>query len=278
MRFFPFYAIFTLGLSLGLSPLAAAADGGWQNHQGFLQTRVIAASMQMKEDGKHMLAWEAKLAPGWKTYWRSPGEAGLPVRVFVGKKQQEILYPLPARFELFGLQTYGYSKYVMLPFQVDENSINSRDAIEVDFMVCKEICVPFRASYTLSPDALSEESSIHDGGIKRWLDTVPATEGGDGAGLDVISAKVVGPLGHQKIIVDVKASHSLDAADMLAEVNDMFHFGKPKMRLLADGKSARFVLPAMTGKKPQSLKGLKVRLTFTDGKGASVERHFNLSR
>ncbi|MBV1900089.1 MAG: hypothetical protein KUG56_00285 [Kordiimonadaceae bacterium] len=276
MRFFPIYAVFTWGLSFGVS--AGAADTGWQNHHEMLETRVIAASTKMKQGGKYMLAWEAKLAPGWKTYWRSPGEAGLPVRIFVDKKQQEILYPLPVRFELFGLQTYGYSKYVMLPFQVDEKLINNGDTIEADFMVCKEICVPFRASYRLSPDALSEESSIHDGGIKRWLEKVPAAEGGDGAGLDIVSAKVVGPVGHQKIIVDVKASHSLDAADMLAEVNDMVHFGKPKMRLLADGKSARFVLPAMTGKKPLNLKGQKVRLTFTDGKGASVERRFNLSR
>lgn len=252
---------------------AFASETEWQQHQDMLQTRLISASSGLAADGKMLLAWEAKLAPGWKTYWRSPGEAGLPVRVFAGGAEQVVAYPYPERFELFGLQTYGYSKHVILPFMLD---IAGSASVDVDFMVCKEICVPFRATYELT-DISPDQVSIHDQKIRTWMAKVPEAAGDDGAGLEIVSAKVVGPVGKQKIIVDVKAAAALSQADMLAEVNDMFHFGKPKMKLLADGRSARFVLPAMSGKKPEDLRTLSARLTFTDGKGAAIERTIDLA-
>ena len=269
------YLFVCLLMIFGFVQTTSAMGSEWQQHHDMLQTRLIAASAELAPSGKLLLAWEAKLQPGWKTYWRSPGEAGLPVRIFTAGTEQEVKYPFPERFELFGLETFGYSKYVVLPFELDAATAGADLTVEVDFMVCKEICVPFRAVYQV--DILSVgDISIHDEKIAKWLEKVPATTGTDDAGLEIKWAKVVGPVGRQKIIVEVAAGRSLSNADMLAEVNDMFHFGKPKMKLLANGQSARFVLPAMTGKMPEDLRGQRVRLTFADGLGASIERTLNL--
>ncbi|MEX0299065.1 MAG: protein-disulfide reductase DsbD domain-containing protein [Kordiimonas sp.] len=255
---------------------AAYADAtDWVQHQDMLKTRLITASSELSPAGKILLAWEAKLAPGWKTYWRSPGEAGLPVRVFSEGDEKEVQYPFPERFELFGLETFGYSDYVVLPFELDAKRDQSTVAVDVDFMVCKEICVPFKTTYELENISV-EDISIHDGKFRKWSERVPAVAGDDDAGLDIKWAKVVGPVGRQKIIAEVSADTGLSDADMLVEVNDMFHFGKPKMKLLADGRTARFVLPAMTGKMPEDLRGKKARLTFTNGRGASIERTLDL--
>lgn len=272
MRSIVIHIAVLLGFAQGM--FVSASD--WRQHQDMLKTRIIAASKVLAPEGKLLLAWEAKLAPGWKTYWRSPGEAGLPVRVFTGNTEQEVLYPLPERFELFGLETYGYGKYVVLPFLLDAKGAEPKVDVDVDFMVCKEICVPFNTKYTVELPR-DEDVSIHDEKIAKWLKHVPEPEGGDGAGLEIISAKVMGSVGHQKLIVDVKADTALAKADMLAEVEGMFHFGKPKLKLLADGHSARFVLPAMAGKMPEDLRGRSVRLTFTNSLGASIERVFELS-
>ncbi len=252
-----------------------ADETDWLQHQDMLKTRLIAASSELSPAGKILLAWEAKLAPGWKTYWRSPGEAGLPVRVFTESGEKEVQYPFPERFELFGLETFGYSDYVVLPFELDAATVQNKVAVDVDFMVCKEICVPFKTTYELE-SIHTEDISIHDGKFRKWAEKVPAAEGGDGAGLDIKWAKVVGPVGRQKVIAEVTADTSLSNADMLVEVNDMFHFGKPKMKLLSDGRTARFVLPAMTGKMPEDLRGKKARLTFTNGLGSSIERTLDL--
>ncbi len=243
-----------------------ASETSWVNHDGMLQTRIIASS-EKTANGKLILAWEAKLAPGWKTYWRSPGEAGLPVKISSGGEKIDVRYPFPKRFELFGLETYGYGKQVIMPFYVEPSA---NVPVKVDFMVCKDICVPFNVNYTI--DTSNIENSSHDFRIAAWNDKVPAETGDDGAGLEITSVKLVGKPGHQKIIVDAKAAAGTAKADMLAEVNELVHFGKPKVRLMADGKTARFVLSAITGNKTFDLRGQQVRLSFSNGRGASIER------
>ncbi|UTW58180.1 hypothetical protein KFE96_15340 [Kordiimonas sp. SCSIO 12603] len=254
-----------------LSVKSYASETKWHDHDGMLQTRVVATSMS-DDAGKKLLAWEAKLAPGWKTYWRSPGEAGLPVKISSSGEQIEVLYPFPERFELFGLETYGYGKQVIMPFYVDAQS--AEVPVKVDFMVCKDICVPFNIDYMV--DTSGADDSIHDIRVSSWMDKVPARVGDDGAGLEVLSAKLVGKMGHQKVVVDATGSGNLTNADMLAEIGTVAHFGKPKKRMLPDGKTVRFVLSAQTGNKKIDLKGKQVRLSFTNGRGASIERFIDL--
>ena len=80
------------------------------------------------------------------------------------------------------------------------------------------------------------------------------------------------------MVVDVRADEDLSKADMMAEVDGMFHFGAPEMRLMEDGTKARFVLTGMTGKKPEDLRGRTIRLTFTDGHGHAVDKKIELAR
>ncbi|WP_417457752.1 protein-disulfide reductase DsbD domain-containing protein [Kordiimonas sp.] len=249
-----------------------AGESPWQDHQGMIKTRLVTGSADMMRQGEALLAWEAELAPGWKTYWRSPGEAGLPVRLHAGDDEIEILYPTPERFELFGLQTYGYSHKVLLPFYMAAPADDDDLKVRADFMVCKEICVPFEADYELPSESLAGETSPHDIRLELWMKRVPAREGDAGAGLEVVGAKVMGVPGHQRVIVDVVAEGSLSGADLLAEAGPKFHFGAPEMSLMGDGTSARFVLMAMTGKNPEDLRGQKVRLTFLDGDGHAIDR------
>jgi suppressor for copper-sensitivity B len=274
-EFFMRFLVAVLGILLPLSPVTAG-ESPWQDHQGMLRTRLVAASADMTSEQGVLLAWEAELEPGWKTYWRSPGEAGLPVRLFRDGKPVEIEYPLPHRFELFGLETYGYSGKVMLPFYLPAGG----KAVEVaaDFMVCKDICVPFQARYQLAAEDVAEQGSLHDIRLASWLKQVPDRQGDGGAGLEILGAKVMGPPGHQRVVVDTRADVDLSRADMLAEVDGMFHFGAPEMRLMEDGTKARFVLTGITGKKPEDLKGRTIRLTFTDGHGHAVDQKIELAR
>lgn len=259
-----------------LANSAFAGTGSWQDHQGMIKTRIVTASLDMAENGKALLAWEAELAPGWKTYWRSPGEAGLPVRLASGDEEIEILYPVPERFELFGLQTYGYSHKVLLPFFIEAPEGGAPLTVKADFMVCKDICVPFEAEYEVASADLGEEVSAQDIRIGTWMKRVPVRDGDAGGGLHILWAKVVGTPGHQRVVVDVAANSGLSGADLLAEAGSKFHFGAPAMSLLGDGTKARFVLMAMTGKNPEDLRGREVRLTFVDGYGHAIDQTIKL--
>jgi DsbC/DsbD-like thiol-disulfide interchange protein len=269
--------IFPILFAVFFATPALAGETPWVDHQGMLQTRIVSASADMTTGDGVMLAWEAKLAPGWKTYWRSPGEAGLPIRVFVGQNEIAPLYPYPTRFELFGIQTFGYKHQLLLPFRVKDQPDGPLD-LRVDFMVCKDICVPFKFKYQFPAADLAPAYSMHDIRIDAWLKKVPDTSPGKPGGLEILGVKVAGKVGHQKIIVDVRADADLGSADLLAEVNDMFHFSMPKLRLLEDGKTARMVLSAMAGNKPQDLRGQAIRLTFSDGHGTAIDRTLQLPK
>ncbi len=227
--------------------------------------------------GTQMAALHLTLAPGWKTYWRSPGEAGLPVQISQNGEALDILFPIPERFELFGLETYGYSHAVMIPFHIKPTEAETL-TIQASFMVCKDICVPFDASYEVPKSALGADYSSHDVRVAAWLKKSPDRTADGGGGLEILKVKLTGVAGRQRLVVDAKADAMLGDADMFAEVNEMVHFGAPKMKLLEDGRTARFVLAAMTGKKPMDLLNHTARLTFTDGLGHAIERNMKILR
>lgn len=271
-------------LLLAFGAQAMESQSDWQDHQGMLSTRVIAASSevaaefpgQIKLEGNPavLLAWEAELKDGWKTYWRSPGEAGLPVRVFHSDDQIDILYPFPERFELFGLETYGYSKQVTIPFMVPAAA--GEMTLKADFMVCKDICVPFEAEYTLDLDPETSGTIVTDTRIKRALATVPHLFGDVPDGIDITSVAFAGMPGHQNLIVEATADKPLSKADLLAELDETTQFHAPRMRLRPDGRSVQFVLPVMSTQKGLDLAGKQVRLTMSDGRGNAIDRIFEL--
>lgn len=264
---------------------ANASQSEWQDHQGMLSTRVIAASadivaefpsrIQSDSHAWLLLAWEAELKDGWKTYWRSPGEAGLPVRVFHGGQQIDILYPFPERFELFGLETYGYSKKVTIPFLVSATA--GVVELKADFMVCKDICVPFEAEYTLQVEPNDAGTIVTDTRVRSALNKVPARFGSAPEGIEIKAVGYAGKPGYQNLIVEATADRPLSKADLLAELDESTQFHTPKTRLLSDGKSVRFVLPVMSTQKGLNLAGKQVRLTMSDGRGNAIDRIFNLS-
>jgi len=107
-------------------------------------------------DGQHMAALALTLAPGWKTYWRSPGEAGIPPMLdFSGSgnlRAVRLHWPRPSVFDINGLQTIGYHDRLILPVEVTPIE---RDGpvvlrVTVDLGVCKDICLPAALDLTIT--------------------------------------------------------------------------------------------------------------------------------
>lgn len=100
------------------------------------------------ENGGHMAAVELVLAPGWKTYWRSPGDAGIPPSFdWSGSenvKSVRIHWPAPAVFNTNGMQTIGYHDRLILPVEITPVTpgLPIRLKLRMDLGVCDEICLP----------------------------------------------------------------------------------------------------------------------------------------
>ena len=103
-----------------------------------------------QSDGTRVAAVRLRLAPGWKTYWRSPGDAGIPPHFdWSGSDNLRgvgISWPAPDVFLTAGMRTIGYSGDVVLPLTLAARQADGPITLtaELDIGVCRDICVPHR--------------------------------------------------------------------------------------------------------------------------------------
>jgi DsbC/DsbD-like thiol-disulfide interchange protein len=115
-------------------------------------------------DGVRVAGLSITLAPGWKTYWRAPGEAGIPPAFdWSGSRnlaEASVEWPAPVVFDSYGMMTLGYADAVTLPLvlrpEAPDQPIELR--LTLDYGVCADICVPERVelSLTIAPGAAPE--------------------------------------------------------------------------------------------------------------------------
>jgi DsbC/DsbD-like thiol-disulfide interchange protein len=171
------YRIFTSVLALFMaSPvLADPADG-------IVQLDVLSG--WRTENGTHMAGLHLRLAPGWKTYWRSPGDGGIPPR-FGWQGSQNVAgaafhWPVPEVFDQNGMRSIGYTNVVVIPVEMSLNDPSAPAQIrgQVQIGVCEDICVPVLLDF----DALLPVGGARDPGIVAALLDRPMTEGEAGVG------------------------------------------------------------------------------------------------
>lgn len=105
-------------------------------------------------DGTRMAAIRLTLAPGWKTYWRSPGDAGIPPQFDWSRSRNlgsvSITWPAPKVYREGGVLTIGYKDELVLPISLAPRKAG--DPIEVnttlDIGVCSDICIPHQMKLT----------------------------------------------------------------------------------------------------------------------------------
>lgn len=99
-------------------------------------------------DGSHMAALHVELSEGWKTYWRAPGDAGIPPRFdWRGSRNLagvEMIWPTPRITLDHGLTTIGYTGQLVLPMRLTPIKAGRDVALsgKVEIGVCREVCVP----------------------------------------------------------------------------------------------------------------------------------------
>lgn len=141
-------------------------------------------------DGSYQIALEFNLNPGWKTYWRAPGSAGLPPLFdWQGSGNIEsidISWPTPEVFDTAGFRSIGYKGTLVLPIRITPQQGGPvRVALNLQFGVCSDICVPAEAFFLGRIDGQQEEGKAV---IRAALRDAPDT--GRAAGLRDISCRI----------------------------------------------------------------------------------------
>jgi DsbC/DsbD-like thiol-disulfide interchange protein len=157
-------------VSLGAPARADSFSTDWAQG-GKSQARLIAA-------GPGLAGFEIALAPGAITYWRDPGDAGLPPTLDFSASENvatvEPLFPAPKRIkEADGGEAFGYDGGVIFPLRVKPRDPAKPLTLKLnaDFAVCEKVCVPAKARLSLTLPAAGE--SPHASAINVALAAVP---------------------------------------------------------------------------------------------------------
>ena len=143
-------------------------------------SKLRLVSPYSQNDSKNILiGLEYQMEPGWKTYWKSPGDGGFAQTISwdnsTNVKNINILWPTPIEFEILGLTSLGYQNDVIFPLEIEleDKSKNTFLNLHVNFLICKEVCIPGDA--TLFLEIPSGEKKLTDNyfNLEKALSLLP---------------------------------------------------------------------------------------------------------
>jgi DsbC/DsbD-like thiol-disulfide interchange protein len=239
------------------------------------RVRLVAGAPADKSARSYLAGVEITLAEGWKTYWRTPGDAGVPPYFdWTGSTNVakiEVRYPAPSRLDEPAALTIGYKNSVIFPVEV-----TPRDAmrpvdlkLSAQFGICREICIPADTaiSLTLVPSQLEGEASP---ALLAALERVPRPQQSRRAG-DPELVRVTPSLGDAAPHLTIEARFPIGdpSADVFVEAPEGLYVPQPKR--LPDGADGtlRFRIDLVRGGNAHDLEGKTLTLTLVGDAGAT---------
>jgi DsbC/DsbD-like thiol-disulfide interchange protein len=189
---------------------ALAADASSWDGDARSAVRLVAGNVAANETLRAGI--ELRLAAGWKTYWRYPGDSGVPPVFDFSKsenvKSVAVAFPAPHRFTDDGGSTIGYKGGVVLPLRIvpanPRRPVTLR--LNLDYAVCERLCVPAKGAAQLE---LGRAPSPHEAVLAAAEAHVPQPARlGEAAALAIRSVRREEGSPHPRVIVEVAAPAS----------------------------------------------------------------------
>jgi DsbC/DsbD-like thiol-disulfide interchange protein len=222
-------------LSMRAGPVQAQQEAsGWaKSSQSSL--RLVAGGAGA--DGRLRAGVEIRLGPGYKTYWRNPGDSGIPPRFDWSASENlggvEVRWPVPARFSDGAGSSIGYLGDVLFPLLVTPLDPARPVALRLslDYAVCERLCIPVHGKAEL---ALGAATTRHSPQIARAEALVPlripmGTNTGIGTALlpSLLEARAIVSNGKAFVHLRGAAPPGRAVAEVMVEGPDMWVFGSP---------------------------------------------------
>lgn len=200
-----------LVIAVALVSHANAADASaWDGDQRAAVRLIAAAQRGTGAAVVHRAGVEIRLAPGWKTYWRYPGDSGIPPRFdFAGSrnvKSVTVRWPAPQRLTDESGTSIGYKHNLVFPIEVvaQDSAKPVMLSLKADYAICEKICIPAEGKAELT---VTGKPGAQDALLKQNEDAVPTvTKVGEQDALGIRAVKREG----KNIIVDVAASATVE--------------------------------------------------------------------
>jgi suppressor for copper-sensitivity B len=258
-------ALVALVILAAPAPPAEAVVGGWHENP---QSRVrLVSPWTVAPDGENTLGLELRLAPGWHSYWKNPGDAGFPPRLLFpetpGVAEAHLLFPAPHRYPLPGdLEAFGYEDQVVYPVKLRLRAEGQTDvalAAHLDYLVCEVECVPYRYELGLlqptgAPALVDPEGEAV---LRPWLERLPVPVADSGL---AVRQELRRAGDGYLLVVEVPGAGGEGDPDLFLEPHDLFEADAPSHAAAAGG--VRLELPLRPTRRDVPLPD-RVRLAWT---------------
>ena len=228
------------------------------------------------ERGTQMAGLRLTLAPGWKTYWRAPGDAGIPPRfdwsASSNMKSVATYWPRPMVFDKNGMRTIAYENEVVLPLELTPSTPGTPIMLQgrMELGVCHDICMPMslelHAELPARPDPepiraalAARPTSAAQAGVGRVTCTAePISDG-----LRLTAEIPLPPMGGEEVVVVELRDPAIwiSEAEVTRQGNSLFAVADLVPEAAApfalDRSSVRFTL--LSGQKAVDIRGCEGR-------------------
>ncbi|ALG73876.1 hypothetical protein VY88_22610 [Azospirillum thiophilum] len=263
---------FVAALAVLATPGAAAAATGPVSGDATSDARLVSAVDAAGDRTTVPAGLQLQLKVGWKTYWRSPGDAGLPPRMdwsgSANVKSVAVRWPVPHRFSTLGIETLGYKGDIVLPLTVTVERPGEPVTLHgrIDLLVCSDICVPvthdLRLDLPAGPAAPDADAATL---IGRFDAQVPRLRGvGEaGAGGLTVDGVAADPVQGTLTLRLSSSALPLTAPEAYVEGGDGT-FGTPDVALEDGGRAAVLTIPVASAPGSAPLAGKPLTITAVD--------------
>lgn len=209
-------------ISLYAAVPARAADASRWDANPHSSVRLIAADAPTQSGASPLRAGvEIKLATGWKTYWRYPGDSGVPPRFDFARsenvKSVTVEWPAPHRFADDSGVSIGYKGEVIFPLTVVPQDTAKPVVLrlDLDYAICEKLCMPATAKAEL---VLTGVATVHKTALSAAQARVPVHSAvGEPASLAIRSVRRDVDAAEQRIVVDVTVPAGATSVELFAE-------------------------------------------------------------
>lgn len=273
------FAFFARGAALAAAMLGVAAGGAvaapvsaspWIASTDS-KVRLVSGTVDIDGAPQLLAGVQLRMDPGWKTYWRNPGDSGVPPTFdWTGSenlKHAEVLYPAPHRFADAGGTAIGYDDQVVFPVKLTPERDGEPIELKLVFAfgLCKDLCIPNEVSlgFTLDGNVGKGDALLLDNYLARTprpaRDGVLPSVGGIEAKLDADKPE---------ILVDAVFPPGATATDLFIDGGDVF-VPVPAPLGPIDGGKQRFAVTFASPADAAALKGKSLMLILVSDQGST---------
>ncbi len=252
-----------------LAFMSAAAQGQSFSSAAVQKPDIKAELLTGQVDAGESDIWigvRLTLGPGWKTYWKSPGDAGFPTEFdWSGSSNivdAEVSWPAPSRLSVLGLETIGYAHDVLFPVRIKlrDPAVETRIGLKLVIYACSTICV--REERVLAATIHPGASGDFQATIDAWRSRVPQAASNV---LSILSIErsLTGPASLQ---IEIASTRPLLEPDVFVESDPSLSGARPVVTFDRDNRATLIV--NLPGETAESLRTRPLTATIVSGNSA----------